>query len=615
MYSGDCQFQQDNKEKANCCKSSSQPEGEESQSLGKTRLSEDAREDPDTYPKFQAQKCESKDMDTAKAHLDYSFISHSDRPNENTGISSMSTGALSVVATSNERRMDVPPVHPENTYSTEPGPRNAVTLNGPNQNTALTRGLGKTPEDFLGQSYSPGMIAQGPQAGKPAPPVTHWYDLSQHWKRLWEKSSTENSTLNTENEFLKSENDALLLKIRGLESNIDQLNLKHKQELTNRERQYRRWERNLDDKIKRLENDKEAREESIRRAQAAAQTMMEQCKTFASTDSEVEAWFKTNSDSWYDWAKSFSHRDPSSLTKLPSDAWNDPNVFVTLQDGRLPVGLAADQKLPYLLLQGMLTNFVCSHAFGSPWWIFDALHQYDPDLSETRRLLGRHVNDTEAAQKILSSVHAKVPTMRQNMELLFQQLENIPKDSRHKLRVSLMRFFSSHGMAADAESSLRGREQALLDARTRFAGDLSRRFLCGPARHLLRSLSDEEWQDCSSGLEEQINQALQQSLGLWTHRSYMRCYDLPVLQQLGRDVFEAGSDLMQPHQAHQLGQPKQSQHHGTPIVMVVQPAIVVCGNEEGEDYGRTRRVWMPAKVVIAGVPVSHDQKGGSHLHG
>ncbi|KAF5670342.1 P-loop containing protein [Fusarium circinatum] len=591
MYSGDYQIQQDNKEKGNCCKSSSQTadrqiehvssdslEGEESQSPGKTRLSEDAREDLDTSPKLQAQKCESEDMDTAKAHLDYSPSSYSDRSNENTGVSAVSTEALSVVATSNERRMNAPPVHPGNTCSTEPGPRNAAPFNGQNQNTALMRGLGKTPEDYLGQSYSSGMIVKGPQAGQPAPAVTHWYNLSQYWKRLWETLSTENGTLNTKNESLMAEKDYLLLKIRGLESNIEQLNFKHKQELTNRERQYRRWERNLDDKIKRLENDKEAREESIRRAQAAAQTMMEQCKTFASTDSEVEAWFKTNSDSWYDWAKSFSHRDPSSLTKLPSGAWNDPNVFVTLQDGRLPVGLAADQKLPYLLLQGMLTNFVCSHAFGSPWWIFDALHQCDPDLSETRRLLGRHVNDTEAAQKILSS------------------LENIPKDSRHKLRVSLMRFFSTHGMAADAESSLGGREQALLDARTRFARDLSSRFLRGPARHLLRSLSDEEWQDCSSGLEEQINQALQQSLGLWTHRSYMRCYDLPILQQLGCDVFEAGSDLMQPHQAHQLGQPKQSQHHGTPIVMVVQPAIVVCGTEEGEDYGHIRRVWMPAKV-------------------
>ncbi|CVL05380.1 uncharacterized protein FMAN_10771 [Fusarium mangiferae] len=628
MFSSNHQVHQDNEKKADCCERPSQradhqmehgssdaSEREKSQSPGEPRLSEDAREDLDISLTSQDQKGESEDMDTAKAHLNYSFSPYSNSPIENPGGSAMSTGALSTVATSNERLVNTLPVHPRNTYSTQPGSQHATAFNGQNKSTALTRGLGKSPQDFWGESYPPGIIAKGPGAGVSASTVTHWLNLSRHWKRLWVTSNTQNDTLIAKNKGLSAENEALLNRIHDLESNIEQLNLKYAQELTNRERQYRRWESNLDGKIKRLENDKEAQEESIRRAQVAAQAMMEQCKTFASTDSEVEAWFKTNSDSWYDWAKSFAHKDPSNLTKLPGDAWNDPSVFVALQDGRLPVGLAADQKLPYLLLQGMMTNFICSHAFGSPWWIFEALNQYDPDLSETRRLLDKHVNDAEAAQKILASIRTEVPTMRQNIDRLFQQLQNIPKDSRHKFRVSLVRFFSAHGMAADAESSLRGGEQALLDARTRFAGHLTSRFLAGPAHYLLRNLSEEEWQDCSSGLEEQINQALQQSLGLWTHRSYMRCYDLPILQQLGQDVFEAGSELMQPHQAHQLGQLKRAQHHGTPVVMVVQPAIVVCGTEEGQDYGRIRRVWMPAKVLIAGAPVSHDRKEGGRLHG
>ncbi|KAF5704860.1 hypothetical protein FGLOB1_8279 [Fusarium globosum] len=361
--------------------------------------------------------------------------------------------------------------------------------------------------------------------------------------------------------------------------------------------------------IGRLKREIKAQKDTVRRAQDVSQAMMEQFKSFATGDNEVEFWFQSTSHGWYEWAREFAHQDPSKLAGVPGQAWNELTEFVVLQDGRLADGLAADPKMPYLLLQGMLANFICIHAFSTPWWIFDALSRLGVSLEESECLLNDCMRDEEKIKRILCFGRGKLPTSG-NMDVLFEVLQNLQEDSCHKLRTSLVRFFSTIGMEARAGRSVRGENEALIDARICHAKYLTQLFLRSPAYNLLRDEPDEMLQDRCDGLQEQIDQALQKSLDLWAHRSWMRCIALPELRDQGRLGFESSSELLRLHRAHKADDWRN--HEGSPIVMVVQPAIVVYGSESGDNYSCMRRVWMPAKALIAGVPVSTGRSTETH---
>ncbi|KAG9496348.1 hypothetical protein J7337_012935 [Fusarium musae] len=370
---------------------------------------------------------------------------------------------------------------------------------------------------------------------------------------------------------------------------------------------HQKRENDLCREIERLKRENKAQKDTVRRAQEASEAMMEQSKSFASGDNEVEIWFRRRSDDWYEWARCFAHQDPLRLAAVSSQAWNELTEFVALQDGRLPGGLADDPKTPYLLLQGMLANFICKHAFSTPWWIFDALSHLGVSPEERERLINNSARDEERIEQILCLDGGELPTSG-SMDILFDILQHLQEDSSHKLRVSLVRLFAANGMEANADRPVRGKNEALIDARLCHAKYLTNMFLQSPACNLLRHLPNEELQGRSDGLHEQIDQALQKSLELWTHRSQMRCVALPQLRDQGRLDFDLGSGLMQLHRAYQVDDWRK--YEGSRIVVVVQPAIVVYGTERGDNYSCMRRVWAPAKVLIDGVPVSTGRSVG-----
>lgn len=148
---------------------------------------------------------------------------------------------------------------------------------------------------------------------------------------------------------------------------------------------------------------------------------MEQSKSFASGDNDVESWFQGNSAGWYQWAREFAHKDPSRLAAVPDEGWNELTEFVVLRDGKLAEGLVADPKMPCLLLQGMLANFICKHAFSTPWWMFDALSHLGVSLEEDERLINNCVRNEERVKQILRFNGGQLPTSR-NMDNLFEIL-------------------------------------------------------------------------------------------------------------------------------------------------------------------------------------------------
>lgn len=158
-----------------------------------------------------------------------------------------------------------------------------------------------------------------------------------------------------------------------------------------------------------------------------------------------------------------------------------------------------------------------------------------------------------------------------------------------------MRFFSMNGMGSAKRAGNREVVEKLAGARLALARRLTEGFISGPARHLLQHLTKDETNDCFDWLSDRIDRALMKSTQLWTHRSYMKCVGLGGGDF---DFLDAMSEVTKPHPMHHPGDTRL--YDGLPIIMVVQPAIVVFGTEEGGAYERMTRVWMPAKVLLGG---------------
>lgn len=171
----------------------------------------------------------------------------------------------------------------------------------------------------------------------------------------------------------------------------------------------------------------------------------------------------------------------------------------------------------------------------------------------------------------------------------------------HQWRVHLVRILSVNGMGLTPSELRKDSPKSaklLLEHRARYARMLADKFLRGTAQFLLKSQSLEQRESCFGRLEQQLDLALQQSAKLWTHRSFMRCLDLGEIKRLRWDTMKVAPGAMQTHQSQKLEQP--AQYNDQPIIMVVQPAIVACGTEEGQNYGAISRVWLRARVWVGG---------------
>ena len=80
---------------------------------------------------------------------------------------------------------------------------------------------------------------------------------------------------------------------------------------------------------------------------------------------------------------------------------------------------------------------------------------------------------------------------------------------------------------------------------------------------------------------------------LWTQKTEMRC--LTTFDNYNR--FSISSPLMTPHVAMHCDQDSH-EYDGRRIDLVVVPAIIAYGNEQGENYGEYK-IWMPATVWIS----------------
>lgn len=128
-------------------------------------------------------------------------------------------------------------------------------------------------------------------------------------------------------------------------------------------------------KIEGLERRLYDQQEAVESAKAAASLIMEQNRSFTLSDDEVSLWFNTRARSWYEWAKEAAHRDSDLVREKYEEIHAHLQKFVVEQNGDIPGVLwkAKPKRLPYLLLHGMVANFICTEIFKNPFWILEAL--------------------------------------------------------------------------------------------------------------------------------------------------------------------------------------------------------------------------------------------------
>jgi len=139
-----------------------------------------------------------------------------------------------------------------------------------------------------------------------------------------------------------------------------------------------REEREYNKLIEELEIQKAQLEVGVRGAQSAAKVMMEQNKTYAVSDSVVKNWFDGKSALWYTWARQFARDSQEPMAPIvtwPPTAIHELDKVVFTKNRNLPREFErmGNNKKAHLLLHGLLTNFICTEIFGSPWWVFKAM--------------------------------------------------------------------------------------------------------------------------------------------------------------------------------------------------------------------------------------------------
>lgn len=125
---------------------------------------------------------------------------------------------------------------------------------------------------------------------------------------------------------------------------------------------------------------------------------------------------------------------------------------------------------------------------------------------------------------------------------------------------------------------------------------LAEKFLDSGAKHLLDCPSKDVEKNHRKLLKLEFEKALEYSLQLWSQRSILKCMDLEAFQSLGKTTYDPPFRFMEPHQSQELD--SSSAFRGSPITMVIQPAIVAWGTEEGERYDEATRVWLKSRVWL-----------------
>ncbi|KAK4185258.1 hypothetical protein QBC35DRAFT_351878, partial [Podospora australis] len=293
---------------------------------------------------------------------------------------------------------------------------------------------------------------------------------------------------------------------------------------------------------------------------------------------EVSAWFTTRTAAWRSWIEKHVHRDlnrvQSGLHPLQRrELCEGVKHFARLgDDSKLPDALVhgiSGIQASHVLLQGMLSNFILSEVFESPFWILDVLagdklelespsvarqNSMSPigfriDLAmwnnssiapqrsallappsitnfsngnqNTGKGLSRLVTSMLPPDSTVKGVLGQEFPPRHQMERLYQFLSNIDEGNTHaqQWRAHLVKALADAGLAAADERTKTQNEptaRLLIEYRTQYAARLKDRFLRGAARFLLQNQDAAGIETLERELIHEFDLALRFACQLWS---------------------------------------------------------------------------------------------------
>ncbi|TPX16454.1 uncharacterized protein E0L32_003748 [Thyridium curvatum] len=216
-------------------------------------------------------------------------------------------------------------------------------------------------------------------------------------------------------------------------------------ELSRVERRYtndrRLMEKAYEEKIDGLQRQLLQQSDDIESAKTAVTTFMDQNRSFTASDSDIQSWFEARARGWYEWAKDNAHHNFSLIQSLPpehaAELHQQCEEFARIENNEFPSCLLKHKisRVPYLLLHGLLANFICNEVFASPLWIVGACgfnDETDPSVvqqsvAELYRTLqnGRSLGSDQSCNNTFRSLNSLSSPLVGHPPLALSAPENI----------------------------------------------------------------------------------------------------------------------------------------------------------------------------------------------
>ncbi|KAK5942985.1 hypothetical protein PMZ80_003990 [Knufia obscura] len=346
------------------------------------------------------------------------------------------------------------------------------------------------------------------------------------------------------------------------------------QERTERESLTEKLKRERDsllaERAKRVAED----EGKIRAAQEAAFAFNAQMTSIAQPDEEIRKKLASIQSQWAGFAKEWASKD---ITKLYTEGDTHflkvmTQPYIAASERNANDGLFSKAILPSsgrLLLQAELSHFICWNLISTPFFSFHGI------------LADRKTKTEEMNSSALV------------LESICQEIINDDPAAGHAWRAQTVGLF---GVPRDHQNQTSAQRASAKRREDRYE-ELVDEFDKGRSSCLYRACSHADYFRRRTSLKNLLHDTGEYLTQLWMQKVHIATLDLP---ELGHSPFRIGAEEYEPHNRLKLDDEKtDTSLDGWPIQMVVQPAIVACGNEQGADYAKLKKIWTRAIVWVS----------------
>ncbi|GME37480.1 Kinesin heavy chain [Neofusicoccum parvum] len=254
------------------------------------------------------------------------------------------------------------------------------------------------------------------------------------------------------------------------------------------------------------------------------------------------------------WAKKYSITSFIDFPKLTNQAWNDLGAAVRRVASFDSAAALLSFKHPFLILAGLLSDYINDLIFRSPFYIFYSIKNASEGNDNVRALedLLRRLHHSDVSEANIWRA--------QLFKIIFHEPEG------HELQVG-------NGFSTKHLNSL-----------LKFVAE---KFVYGPASKFLREMGDEEEHQCRTELLSIVQRAAKIHSRLLTQRA---AFDWQRLHESLNQIFDVRSPLLAADRLHKLDDDEDESCNGKKVKVVVSPVVSVFGDGNGENLQSSRAI-------------------------